>query len=319
MDGSVLPQEASSQCQPIGATGQLMRRANNPRLVAGQAFTDGTLDRAISDPDVHLEGGVWQVYFAATHATSFADPAPTQVIRRATSVDRIAWQVDETPALEVGDVGAWDHARTEAPTVVMNPDAPAAQRYLMLYAGAARAFPFPGYAVPASGIGAAFSADGKTFTRLPASQSRDGQAGLVLRGSDVYPGVTGAIVADPDVVLVDGIYHLFYSSFACLGASCENVQASGVAHSTSTDGITWTTVEAPVRSLLRASADPRSGGAKPSIVHDARRCLWELWLESDLPTDTAAQPVAFANTAGVWHADSTDALAWHVDYARNRD
>lgn len=311
-------------CQAQGATGSFIRRAGNPRLLPGVAFTDGKLDLSISDPDVHWDAATstWQLYYATAHATSFSAADKLQLIRHAASTDRMTWTVQDAPALAAAaDAGAWDHVNTETPTVVFNPAAPADRRYLMLYAGANGAFPHPGYGFADYAIGAAFSADGITFTRVPAAESPHGQDGLVLTGKDVYSGAVGAIVADPDVVLVNGVYHLFFSSFACSGTDCAQIDEYGVAHATSADGIHWTTLptESPIKSLLRASADLRSGGAQPSVIYDAVHCKWEMWLSSDLPGDHAAQPVVFNNMAGVWHADSTDGTSWHVNYVFARD
>jgi hypothetical protein len=314
--------DAVVTCQPQGATGQFIKRAGNPRMLAGQAFTDGKIDISISDPDVRWNDGsqVWELYYATSHAASFGDPDKTQMIRHATSPDRMTWSVDDAPALAAAaDVNAWDHVNTEAPTVVFNPDAPAERRYLLLYSGAKATFPHPGYAFPDSAIGAAFSADGITFTRVPASESPHGQDGLVLTGLDVYPIAVGAIVADPEVAVVNGVYHLFFSSFACKGTSCATVEAYGIAHATSADGIHWQVAEAPVRSLLRASADLETGGGQPSVIYDATRCRWEMWLTSDLPAEHDNQPINFNNMAGVWHADSSDGVAWHINYAFARE
>ncbi len=310
-----------SACQPIPATGQFVRRQGNPRLRAGAAFSDGKLDISMSDPDVRFDSATqrYELYYMAAHATTFADPS-VQVIRHASSADRITWSVDDAPVLAASpDPAAWDHGNTETPTVVFNPDAPADRRYLLLYAGAARTFPFPGYAFPEYSIGAAFSADGKTFTRVSVTDSPHGQAGLVLTGAQVYPTAVGAIVADPEVVLVNGTYHLWFSSFACAGTSCATVTDFGISHATSPDGITWTVLEAPVKSLLRASADHKSGGQQPSVIYDAEHCRFELWLTSDLPGENDNQPVEFNNMVGVFHADSDDGITWHVFYSGARD
>ena len=89
----------------------------------------------------------------AAHAASFSDPS-VQTIRHASSPDLAAWTVDDAPALQASaDAMAWDHVNTETPTVVYVPDAPADRRYLMLYSGAAGAFPYPGYAFPDYAIG----------------------------------------------------------------------------------------------------------------------------------------------------------------------
>jgi hypothetical protein len=184
----------------------------------------------------------------------------------------------------------------------------------MVYAGSAEAFPHAGYDFPKTQIGAAFSADGITFTRVATAQP-----GLVLTAQQVYPSAVDAIVDDPEVVLENGVYHLFFSSFSCDGADCADADARGIGHATSADGITWTVAQSPVASLLEASADRLTGGNSPSAVYDAVHCRFELWQNRDRGNDTAAQPVQLDNTAGVWHADSRDATQWSVFFAGPRD
>lgn len=313
------PDSPPSSCQPIPATGTFNRRAGNPRLLPQQTSTDGKLDLAISDPDVRWDADAqaYVLYYQTPRGTTFGDPAATHAIRRAQSADRMTWTVDDAPVFGVGDSGAWDRTHVEAPTVIYNPAAPADRRYLLLYAGASRAF--FGYPMPDFAIGAAFSADGKTFTRVPAAGSPHGQAGLVLTGSQAYPAAAGATVSDPELALVDGVYHLWFSSFACTGASCATPTDRGVGHATSADGITWTVVEAPVRSLLRASADRTSGGGQPSVIYDAVHCRYEMWLANDLPGEDDNQPVESRNMVGVFHAESRDGVAWSIQYDRARD
>jgi len=311
------------QCEALPAMGQFARRQGNPRLSAGATFTDGLIDTTITDPDVSFDAAAnrFDLYYSAEHATAFGQVG-NQVIRHATSPDRMTWTVDDAPVLEASaDGAAWDRATTEAPSVVIDPAASADRRYLMVYAGSSAQF--PNHPFPASSIGAAFSADGVTFTRVSAADSPHGEAGLVLTAADVYAGVgTGTkdgIVDDPELVLVDGVYHLFFTSFTCDGSGCANVIASGVAHATSTDGIHWVVAQAPVKSLLRASADDTTGGRAPSAIYDAVHCRWELWQTSDLPGDVAAQPVVLDNAAGVWHADSSDGIQWSVSFIGQRD
>ena len=310
----------NNTCQPQSAIGNFYRRQPNPRIIAGhQAYTDGKIDVGVADPDLRWDddSGLWQLYFHGPHAQSFG-AAVTQMIRHATSLDLAAWSIDDAPSLQVSaDPAAWDHLNTETPTVAYNPNAAADRRYLLLYSGANGML--PNYSFANYAIGAAFSADGKTFTRVPASESPHGKDGLVLTGTDVYPGAIGAIVADPEVAFVNGTYHLWYSSFACTGTSCATITDYGIAHSTSTDGIHWTTAEAPVRSLLRASVDRTSGGAQPSVIYDEPHCRWELWMRSDLAGETDVQPVVFNNMAGVWHATSTDAVSWTINFNGTRD
>lgn len=310
-----------SQCQPLPAIGQFTRRNGNPEIIAGATFSDTKRDIAFSDPDLRFDAtaGRYELYYTAEHADDFGEPS-TQVIRRATSLDRMTWTVGDAPALvPSSDITAWDRATTEAPSVVFNANAPADRRYLMLYAGSSGAFPHPGYNFPASQIGAAISADGVTFTRISASESPHGQAGLVLTTNQVYQGAVGAVLDDPEVVIQDGVYHAFFSSFSCMGTDCATIVHRGVGHATSTDGLTWTPAQAPVKSLSRASANDTTGGTAPSAIYDAVHCRWELWQSNDLAGDTTAQTAQLDNTAGVWHADSDDATQWSISYTSARD
>jgi hypothetical protein len=307
------------QCENQGAIGQFNRRAGNPRVLPGTAFTDGKLDIHIADPDVRWDATAsrWEAYWAAGHGTSYMSTDLVPVIRRATSVDRMTWTIDDAPVFTAHpDTNAWDHDIAETPTVIYNPNAPADRRYLLMYSGANGTF--PGYTFHDYAIGAAFSPDGRTFTRVPASESPHGKAGLVLEASQIHPAGSDGIVADPELVLVGNTYHLFFSSFTCHGASCATVDTYGVSHATSPDGINWTIEASPIRSLLRTSS-LTSGGAQPSVVYSAAHCRWEMWLRADADADVTNQPVAFNNMAGVYKAESMDGLSWNVSYSFNRD
>lgn len=316
-DAQVLIDAPPSSCLPQGVTGEWTSRSGNPRMLAGKQFSDGKVDISISDPSLSWDGAAWQLYYATSHGTSYTSADLVQEIRHATSTDASTWSVDDAPALAAAtDANAWDHLNTETPTVIENPAAPADQRFLMLYSGAAGKL--AGRDLTDYAIGAAFSADGKTFTRIPASMSPHGKDGLVLTGMDAYPTAGGAVVADPELALVNGTYHLWFSSYACTGVDCVNDLFYGISHATSTDGIHWTIEAAPVRSLLQMSAVTTSGGAQPSVVYDAAHCKYEMWFSSGLAADPV-QPVTFNNTAGVWHAESTDAKSWTVSFTAKRD
>jgi hypothetical protein len=318
-DAPAGPDAPPSNCQTQGATGQFIRRAGNPQLTAGAPlFDDGQVDLYMEDPDVHWDGAQWVAYWSATHAESFTAKDRVRLFRRATSTDRVTWTVDEEPAL-VQDTSpeSWERSFLDAPTVALNPDAPADRRYIMLYAAADDLFQPAHYSYPAYRIGAAFSADGRTFTRISAEESPHDVEGLVLTPRQVFSTFDG-VIGDPELVVVDGVYHLYFSSFSCSGSSCETPRSHGVAHATSTDGIHWTIVDAPVRSLLR-SADLTSGGDKPSVVYDPLHCNWELWLRHDSTQDVAGQPIDFDNMAGLYRAWSTDGETWNVNYAFRRD
>jgi hypothetical protein len=308
-----------NQCQPQGAIGQFFRGAGDPRMVSGtHHYADSTVDIAITDPDLRWDDAtsLWQLYYHGPNAIDYQHPN-TPMIRYATSPDLVAWNISDAPALVAPtDPSAWDHTTTETPSVAYNPDAPPDRRYLMMYSGANGAV--AGQNFPAYAIGAAFSGDGVTFTRITAAESPHGLAGQVLTAGDAFSGSNG-VVADPEIVYIAGTYQLWFSSFSCSGAMCATSTAYGVAHATSTDGIHWTVLEAPVHSLLKMSAVPTSGGGQPSVIYDALHCRWEMWLRADTDAELALQPIVFNNMAGVWHATSTDAVTWSVQYTGQRD
>jgi hypothetical protein len=294
------------QCLPQGAVGAFYRREPNPKLIAGtHTFTDGKLDTAIADPDLVWDGSTWHLYYQSPHGTSFTSAGP-QVIRHATSPDLSMWTFDDAPALTI--TTGWDSSNVEMPTVVYDPNAPADRRFVMMYAGASQAFPHPNYTFADYAVGIAFSSDGRTFTRA-------GNAGKVLDASQVYGSSMDGFVADPDLVLVNGTYHLWFSSFGCSGTNCATIDAYGIAHATSTDALTWTIQEAPVRSLLRVSSMLNTGYPQPTVVYDDVHCRWELWM-SDNSSDTA-QPVDSNNMTGVLHATSANGISWTKDSTRD--
>lgn len=147
-------------------------------------------------------------------------------------------------------------------------------------------------------------------TSLEGATSTDGSAwnnaGFTGTGFDA-----NATLADPEVVYVAGTYHLWFA--------IQSATVVGIGHATSTDGVAWTVVQWPVKSLSRLQTDDKTGGRAPSVIYDAPHCRWEMWLVNDQAGDTSAQTVQFANMAGVWHATSMDAMTWQLYYTSPRD
>jgi len=310
------PQEidaAVQTCQPQGAIGAFYRRNPNPRIIAGShTFTDGQLDTAIADPNLLWDGTTWHLYYQSPHGATFNPPGP-MVIRHATSPDLTTWTFQDAPAFTVSASG-WDSTHTETPTVAYDPNAAADRRYILMYSGANQTFPHAGYAFSDYAIGVAFSADGTTFTR----PSTNG--GKVLDASQVYSASTDGVVADPELVIVNGTYHLWFSSFGCSGTNCATVDRYGIAHATSTDAITWTIEAAPVMTLLATSSMLTTGYSQPSVIYDELHCRWEIWMADQTKTGTGGtdtQPVNFNNMAGVLRATSTNGTSWTKDTMRD--
>jgi hypothetical protein len=139
----------------------------------------------------------------------------------------------------------------------------------------------------------------------------------VLRPSDVYPGITDAIIEDPELVVVGNTFHLWFSSRDCASEPCTK---KGIGHATSSNGTTWTLESPSVPSLLRSSSNPASGGSAPAVIYDDIHCRYEMWLTNDSPaTENDNQPTEAKNMVGVWHATSTNGTSWSINYSQLRD
>jgi len=319
---------------PCGTPGDTFTRCPlNPVYKAGKAHTDGRLELFVADPSVLFDAddGLWKAWWQSPLETDYSNPDPKTAILYAESPDGVAWTVQDAPVLAAGrDPADWDYDRLETPSVIKVPSNPPDRRYVMFYAGgnfAAVQTPFPGY--PWYQVGLAFSADGRAFQRLPAAESPyadqttpfDNIEGLVFYGRDAFPGQPGVhdgLVADPEVILVDGTWHLYASSFAVDAAYTP--LAFGVSHATSTDGVHWTA----------SSHNPvLSGAQQPSVVRDPASGRFELFFNGDSDADKAAAPSAFnvslhvslatsADGDNFTVADPTHVLAWNPDLAYER-
>jgi hypothetical protein len=294
-------------------------RDPEPILTAGAIGGDGWLDISIADPDALYDPaeGIWHVWYQAGRAKEYTSAENRMVIRHAHSADPGAgWVIEPQPALELPvDPSAWDATHTETPSVVYDPDAPADRRYKMFYSGASRMLDlgFPDYQ-----IGLAISADGRTFTRLPEFESPYGRAGLVLGIAEALPdvpGLAGGVVADPEVQLIGGVYHLWFSSFA--HDLKNNILAFGISHATSDDGIHW--VPSPGNPIPGLRNAQNAGGQQPSVAWNPILERFEMWFTSDSDEEKKGIPSTFNPALGFWRAASTDGIAWTVDYSAARD
>lgn len=226
------------------------RYANNPVMTweqIPQKFP--SVYAAMNDATLLYDGGKYKMWFGYGGLDNLKDMESIRVrTAYAESDDGISWKVISAPTLDVGGNGAWDATNAETPSVVKDASLPDGdpRKYRMYYAGMDTAIEKlsiekmlevgMGY-----GIGLAFSSDGKTFTRLPASESPYGKDGLVLAPNpvDVEHDAWDFIhVADPHVLVKDGVYHLWYSSYAREAKT--NKTYNAVAYATSSDGIRWT-------------------------------------------------------------------------------
>ena len=273
----------------------------------GQSNGDGTSAHSIADPDVLFDAATntWHLYYSANAAPACTDSG-SLIIKHAVSTDGLTWNVQQAPALAASPPAAWDAINRETPTVIQVPNNPADRRWVMYYAGARRlvgGFSFNNYE-----LGVAFSADGNTFTRLPAAESPYGQDGYLMQVADALPAVaniTDGVLADPDAVLHDGVIHLYFSSFAC-GGTCSSQQDAlvfGVSHASSTDGV----------SFVVSPNNPVAEGQQPAVLYNDLRCQWEMWVLNDLPQERASVPHTFNPASGFRRWTSDNGLVWQVN------
>jgi predicted GH43/DUF377 family glycosyl hydrolase len=268
----------------------------------------------MGDPCVIFDetASLWKVWFNATRAKSFADDSSYQVIiKYAESRDGRRWDVQQEPVLVAGrGKGDWDYYSAETPDVVINRDAPPERRYVMLYSGSAEVTAEYG---PNYRIGVAFSQDGKDFSRLSKTQSVDGREGMVVTPEMVLPEfrpIKQGVVADPDVVLREGVYHLWFSSYA---VSAKNGKTTyGISYATSKDAIDWTPgPRNPIPELIGSNA--------PGVVWDDQNDVYRIWYSLDTPAETNKIPANGSfETLGFWQATSTNGSDWRAD-RRQRD
>lgn len=286
------------------------RHGANPVIAVGETTPVGALAQAATDPSVTFDEKTrkWKMWYTVAYRDHGQE---RRAIRYAESVDGYDWRGFPGFAFSpAADAGAWDGQRVERATVLENPQAHREERYMLFYAGAATA------KGPTS-IGCAVSPDGRTFTRLPWSESRLHKAGLVMVAQDAFPGrakVTGSLT-DPAVEIYNDRVHLWFTS----RATSNGRPLNGICHARSTDGTKWVAAtQNPLASLARKS-NP-GGPANPAVAvrPDARRL--EMWYTDDRAAET--QGVGGGKpemTLGYWHATSTDGDHWTTEYAQGRD
>ncbi len=137
-----------------------------------------------------------------------------------------------------------------------------------------------------NGVNYGTSFDGRTWTMHPASP-------VLLQGPEVYD--SGAI-DNPSVVVVDGVYHMFYSCYDLFNGPNQ------IAHATSPDGIVWTKDLAnPVLETGPPGSVDSGELIHPCVIYEVP--LFRIWYNShtDAPGDTP-QNIA--------HATSFDGVTW---------
>lgn len=298
-----------------GAAEKWKRSKSNPLLRAEQLpAPEGAFYPVLADPHVLADGGLVRMWFGYG-GLDRADDAESIAMRvgSAVSIDGGAWAMETVPALDLGD--GWDGTNAEAPCVLKDAALPDGdpRKYRMYYAGKNQR---PQQAEDAdealetgqtSGIGLAFSADGRQFTRLPAAESPYTEAGLILRPNRIdieMPDQWDFIdIGDPFVVQAGGQYHMWYTSMGYVAGTEGLFQA--IAYATSTDGVLWTKhghVLAP--ELAWETGRPEASVGRPSVLWNGER--FEMFYDAGKDDQNPGQN----SSAGIGFAWSPDGKAW---------
>lgn len=298
------------------------RQAGNPLIVP--RLTATTLDYGPADPSVlfDTDDNKWKAWFSST-LKDIASGNETMTIKYSESLDGINWSNPQIAFQVAGNSAAWDHTHAETPAVIKNPNpaAPINQKFLMWYAGGNKTLAasenrptiFPYYQ-----IGLAYSADGKSFTRHTPGLSN--KPGLVLvADANLFgaslPGVFGdGLVADPEVIYRNNLYHMWFSSYAETTPN-RTPLAFGIAHATSNDGITWSAPHTNPLSMLAKSGEAASG-QQPSVLFNSTASRYEMWFSNDTAAEKATIPCSFNTVRGFWRAVSSDGVTWIPDYSK---
>ena len=295
------------------------RSSENPLIVPNDEYPDGRYDVIMGDPCVLFDEkeGLWKLWFNATRSKSWAEAENGQVvIKYAESRDGVEWKVQREPVL-VSRISKndWDYYSAETPDVVIDRSASPERRYKLWYSGSQKIVSHIGS--PDYRIGFAYSADGKVFTRISAKESPYGIAGMVLHPKDALASlgkVAEGVVADPDVVLKDGTFHMWFSSFACKGKCTQSDYLGfGIGYASSKDGIHWKPASKnPLPTLAGAKA--------PSVIWNDNRRRFEMWFTWDDPDETKQIPaIGTFEAFGYWHGTSSSGTDWTYNLHGPRD
>lgn len=313
--GGCDPTPAPAPAFPPFADGQRVLQGWEPLPGGQHAWTH-------ADPDLLYDAdeGLWKMWFSSVRATTCDEGLADDpiAIYYAESADGLTWTVAPEPALDVGAADAWDRDLVETPSVLQLPCAPPERRFALVYAGGRRDGDLI-FGQPAWQLGLAFSADGRSFTRLPAADSPyadAGQphdvAGMVLRAEDCYPtlpGVEKGVAADPDLVLRDGVVHLFFGGIGMAADLVTPLTPIAISHATSPDLITWTPSNNPVHVFEGGTA-----GQPTAYVDD--QGLFHLWFSQDTQAELEMIPSLVFPTAGFFAATSSDGETFTVSPTR---
>lgn len=242
------------------APGAWTKLAGNP--VLSPSASGAWDDRFVLAPSVLLDGSTYRMWYAGSGAAN-----SNRRIGYATSPDGLVWtRQGGAPVLSPGPNGSWESAQVGFPSVIKDGDT-----YKMWYTALD--------AAAVGRVGYATSADGMTWTKY---------AGNPVLTAGSTGSWDAAYVGSPQVVKVDGVYHLWYRGGL----------EGDIGYATSSDGVTWTkSTHNPV--IASGSGGWDDAAYHPRVVFDG--ALFHMWYSGCNPAGDVCQ---------VGYATSSDGAHW---------
>ncbi len=245
------------------------------------------------------------------------------VMGHAESNDGASWTLNQQIALGGGGNGTWDMISIETCSVHSVETSPGVFKYYMFYS-ATSTDSGPGANSDLYEVGLAVSDNPNVFTRISASQSPKGQAGLLFDIKDAFaqvnPAVVSGLVTDPEVIYENGTFKMW---MFCAGQnSTGSYIEGGICYATSTNGINWTH-KGTLNSLLNTST-VGVVAQQPTIIYNDVKKIYEMWLVIDDPAYANLGQGGLA-VGGYYRATSTDGINWtyasktSYDFAWNKN
>lgn len=259
-------------------TGPWIKFSGNPVMPAGPPDAWNNFK---TDPSVLKHEGRYKMWY-----TTNQDGTATKMAY-AESFDGIDWIHYPTPVLDLGPAGSWDDKDIECPTVIIDEDAPANERFKVWYCAYSTKDPEQVYR-----IGYATSPDGIRWTRhgnKPVLDLGDAERGEYDTRS----------VADPMVLKEGNTYKMWYSAVGDIPE--KKSWGFWVGYATSDDGVLWKRSVKPVLPIGESGTFESRAVGQPTVLFNGSE--YEMWYAGWSSIEAGWE-------SEIGHAVSPDGIQW---------
>jgi sucrose-6-phosphate hydrolase SacC (GH32 family) len=252
-------------------------RGNSGNPVLSPGSPEEWDDQMAAAVSVIKEGSMYKMWYTGSDDNVGEIDFNLQ-IGYADSSDGINWTKYSGPVLTKGAASTdWDFDGVAKPTVIIDTDAPASERYKMWYVGF-------NDTVGIVGIGYAYSSDGINWTKYSDPVILTGPPGAWNAG-DVYC---------PTVIKEDSVYRMWFTGEGNYEGDPED-SAEKIGYYTSIDGINWTQYRGnPVIMQGDTASDDfdENGAFNPMIIKDGT--TYKMWYAGEKDCDPCLTQIGYA-------------------------